>query len=159
MKIKKSVFIFVERNHHQKNRAMKKFVAPLLSVLALILIGFSACTSNDPEPAPTDERQVYAGIWSVYETETRLTYEVNVELDPQSQNGGVFIYNFANAGSSSVPAYAYVSGNSISLEVNQVIGDGWIINGSGILSNSKITWPYTLNDGATLHYISAVFSR
>ncbi|MBN1199562.1 MAG: hypothetical protein JXA23_09440 [Bacteroidales bacterium] len=138
---------------------MKKFATPALAILALVAFGFSACTDNDPDPAPTDPRQIFAGIWSVTETETRLTYEVNIELDPLAQNGGVFIYNFANSGTSSVPAYAYVSGNTISLEVNQVIGDGWIINGSGTLSSSRITWPYTLNDGATLHYISAVFTR
>lgn len=138
---------------------MKQFLTPFPAILALITLGFSSCTDNDPSPAPADPRQIFTGVWNVTETETRLTYEVNVELDPQSQNGGVFIYNFANAGTSSNPAYAFVSGNTISLEVNQVIGDGWIINGSGTLSGSQITWPYTLNDGATLHYISAIFTK
>ncbi len=138
---------------------MKQTITPILVILALMAIGFSSCIDNDPTPAPTDARQIFTAVWSVTETETRLTYEVSIEIDPTSQNGGVFIYNFANAGTSSNPAYAFVSGNTISLEVNQIIGDGWIINGSGTLSGSKISWPYTLNDGANLHYISAVYTK
>lgn len=138
---------------------MKQRIIHLPAILILMITGFYACTDSDPAPAPTDPRQAFLGIWSVTETEARLTYEVNIVIDPQSQNGGVFIYNFANAGTSSNPAYAFVSGNTISLEVNQVIGDGWIINGSGSLSGSKINWPYTLNDGANLHHVSALFTK
>ena len=138
---------------------MKKFLTPTIALLSLIAIGFSSCTDSDPNPAPADPRQLFTGVWSVSETETRLTYEVSIEADPKSQNGGVYIYNFANAGTSSNPAYAFVSGNTISLEVNQVIGDGWIVNGSGSLSGSRINWPYTLNDGANLHNISAVYTK
>lgn len=138
---------------------MKQLITPALVIFTLFAFGFSACTDNDPAPAPADPRTNYTGVWSVTETETKLTYEVSIEIDTESQNGGVYIYNFANAGSSSNPAYAFVSGNTISLESNQVIGDGWIINGSGSLSGSRINWPYTLNDGANLHYISAVFTK
>jgi len=138
---------------------MKKTLHLIMVLLSLIGIGFSSCTETDPTPAPADPRQIFAGVWSVSETETKLTYEVSIELDPKSQNGGVFIYNFANAGSGSNPAYAFVSGTTITLEVNQVIGDDWIINGSGTLSGSKINWPYTLNDGANLHNILAIFTK
>ena len=137
---------------------MKHSTCCLIIVLAFLGIGLTSC-EDDPGPAPTDARDAFAGNWSVTEMETKLTYEVNIELDPQAQNGGVFIYNFANAGSSSAPAYAFVSNTTITLEVNQVIGDGWIINGSGTLSGSMINWPYTLNDGANLHHISAIYSR
>ncbi|MBE0648867.1 MAG: hypothetical protein IH596_13940 [Bacteroidales bacterium] len=138
---------------------MKKRITPFFAILALMAFGLSGCTDDDPTPAPADPRQIFLGIWSVTETETRLTYEVNIEIDTKSQNGGVYIYNFANSGTSSNPAYAFVSGNTISLDINQVIGDNWIVNGSGSLSGTKINWPYTLNDGATLHYISAVYTK
>jgi len=137
---------------------MKRSIGYILILVAFLGIGFSSC-EDDPGPGPTDAREAFSGIWRVTETETKLTYEVNIELDPGALNGGVFIYNFANAGSTSNPAYAYVSNKTITLEVNQVIGDDWIINGSGILSGSTINWPYTLNDGANLHNISAVFTR
>jgi hypothetical protein len=137
---------------------MNRTIPFILVLLFAVSTGFLAC-EDDPEPAPADERLAFTGTWRVNETETKLTYEVDIQIDPRSQNGGVYIYNFANAGSSSAPAYAYVSGNTITLEVNQVIGDGWVINGSGILSGSTIDWPYTLNDGANLYAISAVFQK
>jgi len=137
---------------------MKLRITIFFSFAVLVLLT-SGCMKDDPNPSPTDPRQVFLGSWMVTETEQRLTYEASIESDPHSLNGGVYVYNFANAGSSGNPAYAYVSGNTITLEVNQVIGDGWIINGSGIRSGNTITWPYTLNDGANLHHINAVFTR
>lgn len=137
---------------------MKKTIIPSFALLMLIAVTFSACTDTDPSPSPADPRLLFTGMWSVSETETRLTYEVNIEVDTKSQTG-VYIYNFANAGSGSNPAHAVVSGNTISLDPDQIIGDGWIINGSGSLSGTKINWPYTLNDGANLHHISAFYTK
>lgn len=131
----------------------------ILWFLVVAATSFITCTDEDPEPSPADARQAFAGTWQVTETETKLTYTAEIQIDPRSLNGGVFIINFANAGSSSEPAYAIVSNKTITLEVNQVIGDDWIINGSGILSGSTINWPYTLNDGANLHTIQATFVR
>jgi len=130
---------------------------PLIRIFTAIW--YAGCTTEDTDPTPADPRLAFEGIWRVTETGNRLTYEAEIVLDQKALNGGVFIYNFANAGSSSVPAYAYVSGTTITLEVNQVIGDDWVINGSGILTNEVINWPYTLNDGANLHQIKATFTR
>ena len=137
---------------------MKHPISYLLTLVVFLAIGFSSC-EDDPQPSPADAREAFSGTWSVTETEMKLTYEAVIELDPQALNGGVFIHNFADAGSSSAPAYAYVSNNTITLEANQEIGDGWKINGSGILSGSTINWTYTLNDGANLFNISAIFTR
>ena len=137
---------------------MKRSTGYLLILVAFLEIGLSSC-EVDPKPSPADVREAFLGIWSVTETERKLTYEVTIELDPGTQNGWVFISNFANAGSTSAPAYAFVSNNTITLETDQVIGDGWIINGSGTLSGSTINWHYTLNDKANLHNISAIFTR
>ena len=137
---------------------MKRLIVYIIILIAFLGIGFSSC-ENDPEPYPADAREAFAGIWLVTETETKLTYEVTVELDPKALNGRVFISNFANAGSSSNPANAYVSGITITLGINEVIGDGWIVNGSGILSGSTINWPYTLDNGADLLHISAIYTR
>jgi len=137
---------------------MSRSLRNIVVLLSLAILWFASCT-DDPAPVPDDPRTAFEGIWTVNETETRLTYEASIEPDPGSTSGGVLIYNFANAGSMSNPAYAYVSGNTISLQANQVVGDGWVINGSGVLSGSTINWPYTLNDGANLHNITATFSR
>jgi hypothetical protein len=95
----------------------------------------------------------------VNEQETKGTFEVTIELDASSSTA-VKIYNFANSGASSNPAIAEVSSTTITLVPEQVIGDGWIINGGGSLTTSTmINWAYTLNDGATLHNLVAVFTK
>jgi hypothetical protein len=128
------------------------------SLFIVFLAGFSAC-STDPSPSPADPRTAYVGTWSVNEQETKMTYEVTIEIDASSSTA-VKIHNFANPGSSSNPAIAEVSGTNITLVPEQVIGDGWIINGSGAMTTStSITWGYTLKDGATLHNLSAVYTK
>ena len=97
------------------------------------------------------------GNWSVNETELKLSYEVTIVIDSSSSTK-VKIINFANAGSGSAPAIAVVSGNTITLVSNQVIGDGWKSMGAAHLRSGKITWAYTLFDGANLHSLSAIYS-
>jgi hypothetical protein len=137
---------------------MKNPLNFLASFLLLTTI-LSGCTADSPSPPPSgDARDTYVGNWSVSETELKLNYEVSIEIDTSSSTK-VFIYNFANSGTAD-PAVAVVSGNTITLVSDQVIGDGWIINGGGALAgSSKITWAYTLNEGATLHQLSAVYSK
>lgn len=137
---------------------MKNVLNYLIMVIPLVLLGLSGCTKDDPAPSPTDPRKVFEGKWGVNEIETKLYYTVDIELDPVNKNA-VFIYDFADV-SSPNPAVAYVSGTTITLEINQVIGDGLIINGSGVLQGTtKIFWPYTLNDGANIHQIEATFTK
>jgi hypothetical protein len=131
----------------------------LLASFLLLTTILSGCTADSPSPPPSgDARDTYVGTWSVNETELKLSYEVSIEIDTSSSSR-VNIYNFANSGTA-VPAVAVVSGNTITLVSDQVIGDGWVINGGGALAgSSKITWAYTLNDGANLHNLSAVYSK
>ncbi len=138
---------------------------PRYFIFALWLLvlnqAFVACTTENtnPDPSPTDARSKFLGRWSVNETTTKLTYVVTISSDPNSTSG-VFIANFGNTGSSGVAAGASVSGNNITLDPNQTIGDGWIINGSGTISGtSKINWQYTINDGATLFNAIAVYTK
>ncbi|MCK9220387.1 MAG: hypothetical protein M0P47_10100 [Bacteroidales bacterium] len=122
---------------------------------------FSSCAKvADPEPVSTDNRTVFLGHWSVNESWTRFTYDVTITADPNSSDG-VFIANFANTGSTSVPAGASISGKKIILDPNQVIGEGLTINGSGIYSASGpvINWNYTIFDGADLITASATYTR
>jgi hypothetical protein len=129
-----------------------------LAAFLLLTTIISGCTADSPTPPSGDARDTYVGSWSVSETELKLSYEVSIEIDTSSSTK-VFIYNFANIGTAD-PAVAVVSGNTITLVSDQVIGDGLIINGGGALSgSSKITWAYTLNDGATLHHLSAIYSK
>ncbi len=138
---------------------MKSFIRTLLPVLLLFAALLQGCTTEDPSPSPSDPRSAFVGTWGVDEQETKLTYEVTISIDASSSTQ-VLISNFANAGSSSNPARAEVSGNNIFLNADQIIGDGWKINGAGLMNTStKITWAYTLDDGATLHNLSAVYTK
>ncbi len=138
---------------------MKSSALTFTLLLLFVAIALNGCTKEaDPDPSPTDARSAFLGQWSVSETWTKLAYEVNITADPGS-NDGVFISNFANTGSSGIPAGATVSGTSITLDADQLIGEGLKINGSGILSGSKINWNYTLDDGATLIYAVATYTK
>ena len=138
---------------------MKSAIRLLSPVLLLVVALFQGCTTEDPSPSPSDPRSAFVGTWSVDEQGNKLTYEVTISLDPSSSSQ-VVISNFANAGPSSNPARAEVSGNNIFLNADQVIGDGWTINGGGLMNSStKITWAYTLDDGATLHNLTAVYTK
>ena len=129
-------------------------------VISIIIISltnqFYGCTKDSGATPDTGNRSAFLGKWMV--TPTKLTYEVNITADPNSSDG-VFISNFAGLGTSSVPASAAVNGTSITLEANQVIGDGLTINGSGSLSGHKITWHYTLFDGADLITVSETYTK
>ena len=126
----------------------------LTIALATMLTG---CTKDSGTTPDTGSRSSFLGKWLVTPT-TKLTYEVNITTDPNSSNG-VFISNFAGLGTSSIPASASVSGTSITLDANQVIGDGITINGSGSLSGTKIKWNYTLFNGADLINVSETYTK
>jgi hypothetical protein len=129
---------------------------PLLAGVLLLLV---RCTADNPSPSPADPRDSFTGSWMVTESGQKITYQVVITLDPTSSTN-VLIANFADAGSGSNPAVAVVSGTTITLIANQTVGDGWVINGGGSLSGSnKINWTYTLNDGATLQHLTAVYTR
>lgn len=135
-------------------RAIKSTFYLVFLFTAFILAG----CAKDSNSADGADRDRFLGKWSVNETWTKLTYEVNITADPGSPNG-VFISNFAGTGSSSIPASAEVNGTTIVLDANQVIGGGLTVNGYGTLSGSKISWNYTLDDGANLITAVAVYTK
>ena len=130
-------------------------------MLGFLLVGIlalsSGCTKDSGPTDPDTGRDAFLGRWSVTETETKLTYEVVISADALSTDG-VLISNFAGLGTSSVPAGASVSGTSITLDPNQVIS-GFTINGSGNLTGTKINWNYTMNNGADLITLIAVYTK
>lgn len=131
-----------------------------VSLFTLLFLGFliiGGCTEKENTADPESPRDAFIGRWSVSETWTKLSYEVQISADPGSSDG-VFISNFGNLGSSSTPAGAYVSSTSITLDSDQIIAN-FTINGSGYLSKSKIYWNYTMNDGATLIQAVAVYTK
>jgi hypothetical protein len=143
--------IFFNLNN-MKNKIVIAFT--MLSLMAT----FSGCTKESDTTTDSGNRAAFLGKWSVSETWTKLSYEAIISADPSSSNG-VFISNFGGTGTTSNPAAAMVSGTSIVLDANQVIGDGLKINGSGSLSGTKINWNYTIEDGANLIHAVATYTK
>jgi len=131
-----------------------KILAFALPALIFILAGCAKDTTSTENPT----RNSFLGSWSVTEYYTKLTYEVIIVADPNSSDG-VLISGFANTLQSGPYAGAVVAGSKITLDANQVIGDGIKVNGSGVLSGNKITWSYTIDDGANLLTANAVYTK
>jgi hypothetical protein len=116
-----------------------------------------SCTKEADNPVVLD-RSSLTGTWMVYEPQKKNTYEVNFIID-NATSDGILIANFAAAGQN-VQAIAYLSGTTLSLTNNELLSNGWIVNGSGTVSGTtRIAWPYTLHDGANLYTIQATFTK
>jgi len=127
----------------------------LFSLLTGIIA--SSCNKNN-ENTPILSRTSLTGTWMVNEAKKKATYEVTILIDSATSNG-VLIANFAGAGQD-VKAIAYLSGNTLALKSNELLSNGWIVNGNGTVSGlTRIDWPYTLNDGANQTNIQAVFTK
>lgn len=134
---------------------MNKSPLYLILLLGSFIFLFSECGKDSPTPA--DARASFLGRWSVTETKKNQTYDVEITADMNSTNG-VLIYKFVNFGSS-IAAGASVNGNTITLDADQEIVSGIIINGYGTLSNTKINWNYTINDGADIIPVTAIYTK
>jgi len=127
----------------------------ILLIFPVLLLAAAGCT-DDTNQNPDAGRAAFLGNWTV--TPTKLTYEVTISEDPNSPDG-VFLSNFALIGESYPPASASVSGSTITLDPNQIIGDGLTVSGSGVLSGNRITWSYTTFDGADLNNVTEIYTR
>jgi hypothetical protein len=137
---------------------MQKVKALVFTAILAFLISAGCQKENSTTPS-SDARSAFTGNWSVQESWVKLYYEVSISADTNSKEG-VLIYNFAGIGLSYKPAKALVSGNTITLDPNQTIGNGLVVNGSGILSGTAVIhWNYTISDGATLRQISATYTK
>jgi hypothetical protein len=127
---------------------MQKIIRISLVIALLATVLLSACTKDSNTiPAGTDIRAAIAGNWLVNEQYTKNTYEVTLSKDTASTDG-VLINNFGASGVN-VTAIAYLSGTTLNLKTNELLSNGWVVNGSGTLSGtSKIIWVYTIHDGA-----------
>ena len=136
---------------------MKNLKAANIFLILALTVAFAGCT-KDSSTTPAPSRDAFIGDWSVSETYTRLNYEVTVFADPASTDG-VLIRGFAGTLATDPYAGAVVSGTTITLDSNQVIGDGLKIEGSGTFSGKIITWNYTIDDGANLRHALAIYTK
>ncbi len=129
---------------------MKRVLYVLFAALLL-----ASCAGEDLAPDHPLGVSDYTGSWNVQEDCSKSSYSVEISAD-YSDSTKVYISNFAQMGYD-MQVHAGISGDLITV-LKQTV-DGTEVQGNGTLSGDKITWSYSLNDGADLIQCSAVFTR
>jgi hypothetical protein len=136
---------------------MKKVKKYFLLVFLLAIIFVFSC-NKDNGPTTSISRSTLLGKWLANEIPKKNTYEVDIQIDSTIFNG-VLISNFGGSGQT-VKAKASLTGNTLSLNTDQLLTNGWLVNGSGnVSSTTQISWSYSIHDGANLTNYTAVFSK
>jgi len=137
---------------------MKKSIRVSFSFLFLVVIAFVSCTKTDTTTPSSDDRAKFIGDWSVHEIHNKGDYSVTIKTDP-NEASRVLIDNFGNLVYGN-KATAYISGNSIILDQGQVVSNMTIISGSGTMTGTtKISWTYSMTDGATRTDATATYTK
>jgi hypothetical protein len=129
---------------------MKKIL--FASLFAILL---SAC---DPTTSPPDHKLSatdYVGTWYVQEDCSKNTYSVTITVNTDDSTV-VYISNFGQLGND-FQAEALIDEELISILKQSV--DGTEVQGNGTLSDNKITWSFSINDGTDLTECTATYSR
>ncbi len=129
---------------------MKRVLYIFVSVLL-----FASCTGEDLSPDHPPGVSDYTGSWNVQEDCSKSGYSVEISAD-YSDSTKVYISNFAQLGYD-MQVHANISEDLITV-LKQTV-DGTEVQGNGTLSGDKITWSYSLNDGADLIQCSAIYTR
>jgi hypothetical protein len=127
-------------------------------LLFSLLGGLITSCSKESKTETALNRSSLTGTWMVTESSKKATYEVTILIDSANSNG-VLIANFAGAGQN-VKAVAFLTGNTLSLTNNELLSNEWIVNGSGMVTGTtRIDWSYSIDDGANLTSVKAVFMK
>ena len=136
---------------------MKQNSNSLILLTAIVLLTFSACELLD-DPLPTDARDNFVGTWAVNETSSLYginNYTVVIRYDPNSSSQ-VLMSNFYHFGDE-IDTYAIPTAGSLTVPQQEVCNH--TVKGTGILTKNTITWSYSVNDGADLDQVTAVFTK
>ncbi len=129
----------------------------ILFLLTLVMLAFSACTPENDNTG--DDRDKFTGSWTCRDsnTITGVTDPLySVSISKVGVDDTIMISNFYNLGGSTF-VKAVISGTSVVIP-NQY-DDSYLINGSGIYSNSEVKLNYSASLGSNLSNISAKYSR
>ena len=136
---------------------MKKTRKYILLFSLFAVFSVSSC-NKDNNTTQSLSRASLTGTRMVNEIFKKATYEVTILIDSTTSDG-ILISNFAGAGQN-VKAIAFLTGVTLALTSNELLSNGWIVNGNGTVTGiSRIDWPYTLHDGANMTTIQAVFTK
>lgn len=139
---------------------MKRFSYLLLLIIGALAIGLHSCTDDffdDPNTDPVDK---FLGNWVVNETSLlfgQSTYNVTIERNPDNTSE-VIIKNFYHEGYSEF-AKALVTSNTLTVYQQTICENSKTISGTGTFSGGTINFTYTVNDGADLDNVTAVYTK
>lgn len=134
-----------------------KYKSSLVALLMLVMI-FPACELDDVDP-DGDIRDKFVGTWRFNESESKSDlafYTVQISKDP-GNTSQVLLRNFGNVGNFH-SAFGIVTTNRITV-TSQTLAS-FTISGSGTtVSNTRMNWTYSINDGADLINYTAVADK
>lgn len=142
-------------------KLVKNFLILFFTGLMLTLL--NSCEEDANNDITSDYRDQYIGSWTCTETPAKgikLTYTVKISKDTENSSR-LILKNFGFSGLNEKPAYGISTESSITLPEQTICDDEtWIIEGIGYLvKDDKMTWEYSINDGADLLNYTAVFVK
>lgn len=137
---------------------MGKFNKLLLMATAIFVLLLPACEIDEDDNG-ANPRDKFLGTWRFNESEAKSElafYNVSIVIDP-GNSSQVLLRNFGNVGNFH-SAYGIVTTDRITIPSQTVAS--LTISGSGTLtSNSRMTWTYSINDGADLINYTAIAEK
>lgn len=136
-------------------------------LVAFICTFVYSCKPDDPvDPVPVDPRDKITGSWKcdeVSEVGGSQTFTVNIS-NHSSDSTKIWIENIYGLSTSTnkVSAYAILSNTTLSISIQTVVNDTYIINGNGTISSNfkTINFSYQVNDGSgDLDNVTAVYTK
>ena len=136
----------------------KRFLLPFILLFSMMLIFSCTKVENNTPQAPVDPVAKFLGTWHVADTAAQLNYDVIISRHSVYPKTKVYLNNFADF---SGRIEGEVVGNTILLH-NQPTSDSHYIidDGTGTwISDKKLDFLYTLNDGIDTKVCEAVFTK
>lgn len=128
-----------------------------LLMLLFITVFFAACTDDNDNDLPEDERLKFLGGWLCTDNSVVFgmsTYSINITTVGSSDS--IRIGNFNNLGASTA-VVGLVAGNSLTIPGQTVTGIS--LSGTGIYSGNGFSMNYNADDGQTNDQVSSVCVR
>jgi hypothetical protein len=132
-------------------------------IFLALLSGFmlSGCETTETPVDGDDVRDQFVGYWQFLETggykSTKAqSYIVVVSKDPDN-SAQVLLKNFGNPGTQDITVVGIVTASQIVVS-EQNMSNGWVVEGSGKLSNptnTVMSWTYSITAAAEKLYYSA----
>jgi hypothetical protein len=132
-------------------------------IFLALLSGFmlSGCETTETPVDGDDVRDQFVGYWQFLETggykSTKAqSYIVVVSKDPDN-SAQVLLKNFGNPGTQDITVVGIVTASQIVVS-EQNMSNGWVVEGSGKLSNptnTTMSWTYSITAAAEKLYYSA----